>query len=198
MSLDLVAQAGWAATGAGNPEAVVHAAMGVLFQRLGDREAHLREGALEEGQVQFFVAGAFFVTPDGLHQMLVGNHGFPADQRRLLIPIDGGHPGRVIASGQTLLLEDTRTHPAFRQYLRTARMGSAIYAPLIWDGAPRGLVIMAAQAGGTMGPGDLAVLAAVAPVVTANWLRTGGPEWFAAQYAEVRAGGAAVATGGAR
>ncbi len=79
--------------------------MRVLFNALGDREAHLRDGALEPGQVQFFVAGAFFVTPDGLHQMLVGNIGFPADQRRLLIPIDGGHPGRVIATGETLLLE---------------------------------------------------------------------------------------------
>lgn len=187
MSLEIVTKAGWAATGAATPEAVVHAAMGVLFEALGDRQAHLREGALDEGQVQFFVAGAFFVTPDGLHQMLVGNHGFPQDQRRLLIPIDGGHPGRVIASGETLLLEDTRQHGEFRQYLRTARMGSAIYAPLIWDGAPRGLIIMAAQAGGTMGPGDLAVLAAVAPGVTANWLRTGGPDWFAAEYGRVRA-----------
>jgi hypothetical protein len=183
MSLEIVTQAGWAATGAESPEAVIHAAMGVLFGRLGDRTAHLRAGALGEGQSQFFVAGAFFVTPDRRHQMLVGNHGFPPDQRRLLIPIDGGHPGQVIASGETLLLVDTRRHPTFKQYLRTARMGSAIYAPLIWDGVPRGLVIMAAQAGGTMGPDDLEVLAAVAPVVTANWLRTGGPDWFAAEYA---------------
>ncbi len=189
MSLDLVTRAGWSATGAGDPETVVNAAMRVLFESLGDREAHLREGALEPGQVQFFVAGAFFVTPDRLHQMLVGNIGFPADQRRLLIPIDGGHPGRVIANGETLLLEDTRQHGEFKQYLRTARMGSAIYAPLIWDGAARGLIIMAAQAGGTMGQRDLDVLAAVAPCVTANWLRTGGPEWFAAEYAAVRAAG---------
>ncbi len=48
-------------------------------------------------------------------------------------------------------------------------MGSAIYAPLIWTVLARGLIIMAAQAGGTMGPGDLGVLAAVAPCVTANW-----------------------------
>jgi hypothetical protein len=184
-ALGLVTRAGWAATHAATPEAVVNGAMAVLFAALGDRTAHLKDGALDEGQTQFFVAGGFFVTPDRVHQMLVGNIGFPADQRRLLIPIDGGHPGRVIASGETLLLEDTRQHGEFKQYLRTARMGSAIYAPLIWDGAPRGLIIMAAQAGGTMGQRDLDVLAAVAPVVTANWQRTGGPEWFAAEYAEV-------------
>jgi hypothetical protein len=190
MSLDLVTRAGWAATEATTPEAVVNGAMAVLFAALGDRAAHLRDGALDEGQVQFFVAGGFFVTPNRVHQMLVGNIGFPPEQRRLLIPIDGGHPGRVIASGEPLLLEDTRRHEAFRQYLKTARMGSAIYAPLIWDGAARGLIIMAAQAGGTMGAGDLAVLAACAPGVTANWLRTGGPDWLAQEYAAVR--GAAV------
>jgi hypothetical protein len=184
-ALELVTRAGWAATRATTPEAVVNGAMAVLFAALGDRTAHLREGALDEGQTQFFVAGGFFVTPDRVHQMLVGNIGFPPDQRRLLIPIDGGHPGRVIATGETLLLEDTRKHEAFRQYLRTARMGSAIYAPLIWDGAPRGLIIMAAQAGGTMGQRDLDVLAAVAPCVTANWLRRGGPDWLVQEYAAV-------------
>jgi hypothetical protein len=168
------------------PELVVHDTMRCLFDRLGDREAHLRPGALDPGQQQFFVAGAFFVTPDGLHQMLVGNIGFPPEQRRLLIPIDGGHPGRVIATGAPLILADTREHQAFRQYLKTARMGSAIYAPLIWDGATRGLIIMAAQAGGTMGKADLDALVATAPSVTTGWLRTGGPTWLADEYAAVR------------
>jgi hypothetical protein len=177
-----------AAKGA-TPEDVVHDAMRVLFDTLGDRTAHLRAGALAPGQRQFFVAGAFFVTPDGQCQMLVGNTGFPPEQRRLLIPVDGGHPGRVIASAAPLLLEDTRQHADFRQYLKTARMGSAIYAPLIWDGAARGLVIMAAQAGGTMRRADLETLVAVAPAVTEGWLRTGGPDWFASEYAAVRGQG---------
>lgn len=174
---------------AATPEAVVHDAMAALFPHLGDRQAHLRDGALLEGQHQFFVCGGFFATPDGRHQMLVGNTGFPPDQRRLLIPIDGGHPGVVLATGKPLLLENTREHQAFRQYLRTARMGSAIYAPLIWDGAARGLVIMAAQAAWTMRAEDLAALVEVAPAVRDGWLRTGGPDWFAAEYAAVRAAG---------
>lgn len=172
-----------AANAATAPEAVVHDAMRVLFDRLGDRQAHLATDALDPGQQQFFVAGAFFVTPDNQYQMLVGNTGFPPEQRRLLIPIDGGHPGRVIASAQPLLLRDTRQHQEFRQYLKTARMGSAIYAPLIWDGAARGLIIMAAQAGGTMDTVDLATLEATAGAATAGWLRTGGPNWLAAEYA---------------
>jgi hypothetical protein len=176
-----------AATAATTPEAVVQDAMAALFPHLGDRQAHLRPGALLEGQRQFFVCGGFFATPDGRHQMLVGNTGFPPDQRRLLIPIDGGHPGVVLATARPLLLENTREHPAFQQYLRTARMGSAVYAPLVWDGAARGLVIMAAQAAGTMGPADLAALVAAAPAVRDGWLRTGGPDWLAAEYAAVRA-----------
>jgi hypothetical protein len=172
-----------AANAATTPEAVIHDAMRVLFDRLGNRQAHLLPGALEPGQQQFFVAGAFFVTPDRLHQMLVGNIGFPPEQRRLLIPIDGGHPGRIIASAAPLLLRDTRQHQEFKQYLKTARMGSAIYAPLIWEGAARGLIIMAAQAGGTMGEDDLATLVTTAPAVTAGWLRTGGPDWLATEYA---------------
>lgn len=184
---DTLSRAVAAANAAKMPEAVVHDAMAVLFGALGDRSAHLVPGALEPGQHQFFVCGAFFVTPDRRHQMLIGNTGFPPDQRRLLIPIDGGHPGRVIATAAPLLLEDTRKHPSFQQYLRTARMGSAIYAPLVWDGQARGLIIMAAQAGGTMRQEDLDVLVGLAPVVRDRWIATGGPEWLVAEYGKNRA-----------
>lgn len=187
-ALDLITRAGWAATQATTPEEAVNQSVRLLWDVLGDRSAHLRPGALDEGQQQFFVGGAFFVTPDRKHQMLVGNIGFPPEQRRLLIPIDGGHPGRVIATAEPLLLMDTRQHPAFKQYLKTARMSSAIYAPLIWDGAARGLIIVAAQAGNTFAAPDLAVLMAVAPVVTANWLRLGGPAWLDAEYRAVTTG----------
>ncbi|MCX7301251.1 MAG: GAF domain-containing protein [Rhodobacterales bacterium] len=183
--LALLTTAAWAATKAATPEQAINAPIRILWEVVGDREAHLRQGALDEGQSQFFVGGAFFVTPDRKHQMLIGSIGFPSEQRRLLIPIDGGHPGRVIARGEPLLLEDTRKHPAFQQYLKTARMSSAIYAPLIWDGAPRGLIILAAQAGDTMRDSDLALLKALAPTVTANWLRLNGPAWFEAEYAMV-------------
>lgn len=171
-----------AANTATTPEDVVQHAMAVLFATLGDRAAHLMPGALALGQTQFLVAGGFFVTPDRQHQMLVGNTGFPPEQKRLLIPIDGGHPGRVIATGQPILLTDTRSHGSFRQYLKTARMGSAIYAPLIWEDAAQGLIIMAGLAAGTMSAADLAVLEALAPAVTHNWLRLGGPDWLAREY----------------
>lgn len=175
-----------ATTTATHPEAVIHNAMTALFPHLGDCTAHLAPGALADGQQQFFVCGGFFVAPDRQHQMLVGNTGFPPDQRRLLVPIDGGHPGVVIATGQPLLLTDTRQHGAIRQYLRTSRMGSAIYAPLVWDGAAQGMVIMAAQAAGTMRQADLDTLAALAPHVAARWLQTGGSAWLATEYTALR------------
>ena len=127
--------------------------------------------------------------------MLVGNIGFPPEQRRLLIPVDGGHPGRVIASAQPLLLIDTRRHQVFRQYLKTARMGSAVYAPLLWDGVAQGVLIAAAQAGGTMGPDDLAALVALAGVVRDRWLDLQGPAWLAGEFAAVMAQGAVADPG---
>ena len=104
MQGDAVRAAIAAAMAAATPEQVVQAAMAVLWAQLGDRQAHLAAGALGPGQQQFFVAGAFFVTPGRRQQMLVGNTGFPPDQTRLCIPIDGGHPGQVIASAAPLLL----------------------------------------------------------------------------------------------
>jgi hypothetical protein len=183
-----LAQAIAAARTASHPATLIETALAPLFAHLGDRQAHLVPGALEPGQHEFFVAGAFRVTPDGGHQRLVGYHGFPPDQRRLLIPIDGGHLGVAIAAARPLLLRDTRQHTSFRQYLRTARMGSVIDAPLIWDGAARGLIIMAARAAGTLGEADLATLAALAPHVTEAWLRCGGPAWLASEYTAVRGG----------
>lgn len=184
---DVIAAAGAATT----PEETIRAPMALLQGALGDREAHLRPGALNPGQTQFLVAGGFLVTPDGRHQMLVGNTGFPAEQERLCIPVDGGDPGRVIASAAPLLLHDTRAHGGFRQYLKTARMGSAVYAPLVRDGRAFGLIITAALAGGTMGEDDLAVIAALAPVVAGLWDDRGGPAWLAQEYAGALAGGRA-------
>ncbi len=180
-----------AAHAATTAEGLIAAPMAVLQARLGDRQAHLRPGALLPGQSQFFVGGGFLVTPDGRHLMLAGNTGFPPEQRRLCVPVDGGDPGRVIASGQPLLIADTRTHSGFRQYLKTARMGSAAYAPLLAQGECLGLIIVAALAGGTLGKGDLAALTTLAPVIAARWPDLGGPAWLAAEYASATTSGEA-------
>ena len=152
------------------------------YPLLGDRNAHTVPGALKPGERQFFVAGTFFVTPDRKYHMLVGSVNFPAEQERLLVPIDGGHPGWVYQNNRTLILKNTDEHGEFRQYLKTSRMGSAIFAPLIWEGRFMGQIIMAAQARHTMRDDDLAALVACSRVAAGVWVAKGGPAWLAANY----------------
>lgn len=181
-ALALIAAAGARAAAAAGPEPALAALVESCAAALGDREAHLRPGALDPGARQFFVAGAFLVTPDAAWHMLVGGSGFPPEQRRLMVPIDAGHPGQVYRARAPLLLANTDEHPAFRQYLRTARMGSAAYAPMLWQGRFLGQIILAAQARGTLGPEDLAVLVALAPLAAAVFVAQGGPAWLEAEY----------------
>lgn len=191
-ALDLALEA---ARGATTPEDVIAAPMALLQSRLGDRQAHTRPGALPEGQSQFFAAGGFLAAPDGEHLMLIGNTGFPPEQKRLCIPRTGGDPGRVIASGEGLLLRDTRSHSGFRQYLKTARMGSAVYAPLMHEGQAIGLLITAALAANTMSEDDLAVVTAVAPAIVENWLKLDGPRWLAQEFERAKESGEAFFVG---
>jgi hypothetical protein len=180
--LAMLERAGEAALDAAGPEQAMRAIARACLDALGDREAHLRPGGLREGERQYFVAGAFFVTPDAEWHMLVGNVGFPPEQERLLVPIDGGHPGRVYASRSKLLLADTDEHGGFRQYLKTSRMGSSIYAPILWRGAFLGQLVMAAQARRTMREVDLAALAVAARIAAGAWVAHGGPAWLASAY----------------
>lgn len=181
-ALAMIDRAGEAALNAPGPEEAMRAIAGECYQLLGDRDTHLRPGALKPGEHQFFVAGTFFVSPDRQYHMLVGNTNFPPEQERLLVPIDGGHPGWVYANRSKLILKNTDEHGEFRQYLKTSRMGSTIFAPIIWEGAFLGQLIMAAQARYTMRDEDLAVLVACSRVAAGIWVAKGGPEWLSKTY----------------
>ncbi|UCE32118.1 MAG: hypothetical protein JSW68_04085 [Burkholderiales bacterium] len=181
-ALAMIESAGRAALDAADPEEAIRCLVRGCHERLGDRRAHLRPGALKPGERQYFVAGAFFVTPDARYHMLVGNVGFPPEQQRLMVPIDGGHPGWVYAHRSKLLLENTDEHGGFRQYLKSSRMGSTIYAPIIWRGEFHGQMVMAAQARYTMRAQDLGVLTAVACIATGLWIAQDGPAWLRAEY----------------
>lgn len=179
--LDFVAAAGREAVQASDAEAAIHAIMRRASE-LGDPDAHTRPGALDPGQTQFYVSGGFMITPDRDYLMLVGNTGFPAEQRRLMVPIDGGNPGWVVANRKSLVLPNTDEVTTFRQYLKTSRMGSALYAPLLWEGEILGLILVAAQARNTLSGADLAILDALAPLAAASWVAKGGPAWMASTY----------------
>lgn len=178
MSLAMLDTAGAAALAATGPEGAMRAIAQACFDTLGDRAAHLRVGALKEGERQYFVSGTFFVTPDRQHHMLVGSIGFPPEQRRLMVPIDGGHPARVMAARRPLLLANTDEDQGFRQYLKSSRMGSSAYAPMIFRGDFLGQLIIAAQARHTLAAVDLAALSAAAHLAAAAWVAQGGPAWL--------------------
>jgi hypothetical protein len=178
----LLSEAALSACHATDPETALAHLVNAWVASLGDRQAHVRPGALREGERQYFVGGCFMVTPDERWHMLVAQHGFPHEQRRLMIPIDAGHPGRVRATGQALLLANTDQHGDFKQYLKSSRMGSSIYAPLIWRGRFIGQIVMAAQARHTLRDCDLSALVAIAPLATALWLAHDGPRWLQSVY----------------
>lgn len=83
----LLESAGQAALNAREPEQALEVLTQACFGLLGDRQRHLQPGALKGQERQFFVAGAFIVTPDRQHHMLVANVGFSARAKAL----DGPH-----------------------------------------------------------------------------------------------------------
>ncbi|WP_237213811.1 GAF domain-containing protein [Falsiroseomonas oryziterrae] len=178
--LAMLSEAGAAASSADGPEAAMRALARGCHDTLGDRAAAQRPGALKESERDYRVSGCFMVTPDRRWHMLVGNVGFPPEQHRLMIPIEGGHPGRVLRSGAPLLLTNTDEDAGFRQYLKTSRMGSSAYAPMLWKGAFLGQIVVAAQARWTYGERDLAALVVASRIAAAVWVAQGGPDWLAA------------------
>jgi GAF domain-containing protein len=145
---------------------------------LGDMEAHLRPGGLKPGERQFTVSGIFLITPDTGHNILVAEHGFPPEQHRLRIPVDLAHPGWVVEHRRPLILANTDEDPGFRQILKTARMGSALYGPMFWRGRMLGQLVTASQARNTYGPVDLEILVCFAHVAAAVFVAQGGPQFL--------------------
>jgi GAF domain len=180
--LAMLDQAAALALEAREPEAAIEPLTACFHGRLGDPEAGRRAGNLPGGAEQFFVAGTFMITPDGLYHLLVASQGFPAEQRRLMIPIEGGHPGWVVRNRRNLLLRNTDKDREFRQYLKTARMGSAMYVPMFWHGRMFGQLVMAALARNTFGEEDLRVLSLTARIAAAVWIAAGGPQWLESAY----------------
>jgi GAF domain-containing protein len=81
-----------------------------------------------------------------------------------------------------LLLANTDEHGNFKQYLKTSRMGSSIYAPLLWKGRFVGQLIMASQARNTFAQQDLEMLRALSGQAVSLWMAMDGPAWLARDY----------------
>lgn len=110
-----------------------------------------------------FTVGTFFLLTRGRRELAIYlPQNFPPEQAALRIPADHGHPGLVARTGQPLLLEDTREHRRFVQILKTARMGSAMFSPLRWQGEVFGVMANAAIQPHTYGTEDFQVHQALA------------------------------------
>ena len=176
--LGALAAATRAANAAADPEAALTAITRTLPDLLGDRTAHLRPGALKPGERQFTVCGVFLLAPGGKDNVLVAEVGFPPEQHRLRIDATLGHPGWMVQHQRPLLLANTDEHASFTQILKTARMGSAMFAPMHWRGTFDGQLVLASQARNTYAEPDLAVLVAFAEVAASAWRAHGGPAWL--------------------
>ncbi|MDA1100756.1 MAG: GAF domain-containing protein [Proteobacteria bacterium] len=173
---DEMARAAQGAADAEDAEAALREIVYAALRITGEGTAHQRPGALKPGERHFLVSGVFMVSPDQTSHLLLAEWGFPPEQHRLYYPLDTGHPGWVWKNEQALILENTDEHADFKQILRTARMGSAIYAPMIWQDAFIGHLICAAQARNTYTPPDLVRLQALAAMAAAVYMAKDGPE----------------------
>jgi GAF domain-containing protein len=168
-----------------DPEAALGHMTRTASEVLGDRDAAQRPGALEPGARDLKVAGIFFVAPARDHLVLLAEHGFPAEQRRLRIGIGDSRPGHTARTGEPVVLADTHGDAMFRQILKTARMGSALYAPLAWRSQVLGVLNIAARASNTYDATDLEAALLFASLAAATWMAMGGPEHLAAVTSEL-------------
>jgi len=177
-ALARLAEATRAANDAPDVESALRHLTAATQEVLGDKEAHLRPGGLRAGERQFTNSGIFLITPDCQFNFLVAEHGFPPEQHRLRIPIDLGHPGQVVHDQRPLVLANTDESPDFRQILTTARMGSAVFGPMVWRGQMLGQILTAAQARHTYSVIDLDIFMGFAHMAAAVYIAHGGPEWL--------------------
>ncbi|MBT4043635.1 MAG: GAF domain-containing protein [Rhodospirillaceae bacterium] len=184
-----VARAAQAAANAPDAEAAIREIVHAALRITGDATAHERPGALKPGERHFRVGGVFMVSPDATSHLLLAEWGFPAEQHRLFYPLNTGHPGWVWKNEKPLILENTDDHGDFKHILKTARMGSAIYAPMIWEGVFIGHLITAAQARNTFTPPDLVRLQALAALATAAYMAKDGPNFLAQIWQDDCGGG---------
>ena len=143
---------------------------------LGDQNAHKKPGNLKSGEHQFSVAGFFMHMPKEEKSVLIAEKGFPVEQHRLSIPDSLGHPGWVVKNKKPLLLSNTDEHSDFKQILKTARMGSAMYSPLFRKGSFIGQFITASQARNTYNSDDHVLHQTMTSCASAIFCRFGETE----------------------
>jgi hypothetical protein len=161
-----------------HPEAAVRHFTRVARAILGDPDAGKKPGSLKPGERDFKVSGIFFAAPARDHLILLADHDFPADQRYLRISIDDSRPGFTVRTGTPVVVPNTDHDQSFRKILSSARMGSAVYAPVMWGGQALGMFNIAAQARNTYDVSDLEIAMLFANQAAATWMALDGPAYI--------------------
>lgn len=146
---------------------------------LGDLDAGRKPGAIRPGERDFRVSGVFFAAPARDHLILLADHDFPAEQRHLRISINDSRPGHTVRNAAPVVIPNTDADTSFRKILSSARMGSAVYCPMLWGGQAIGMFNVAAQARDTFDVTDLQAAMLFADTATARWIAMGGPQYLA-------------------
>jgi GAF domain-containing protein len=162
-----------------DPEAALRHLTRIASDVLGDLDSGRRPGALKPDERDIKVSGIFFAAPKRDHLILFADHGFPAVQRHLRISITDSRPGHTVRTGEPVVLPNTDKDTMFRQILKTARMGSAMYAPVVWQSEVLGMFNIAAQARNTYDATDLKVAMLFANLAAATWVALDGPRYLA-------------------
>jgi signal transduction protein with GAF and PtsI domain len=88
----------------------------------------------------------------------------------------------VVETNRYLLLENTDEHGDFRQFLKSSKMGSSIYVPIIASHGMVGQIVAAAQARWTYSSLDVAPMRALAAAAALIWEAKNGEAWWANDY----------------
>ena len=162
-----------------DPEAALRHITRIARDVLGDPDAGTRPGTPEQDERDIKVSGIFFAAPKRDHLILFADYGFPTEQRHLRISITDSRPGHTVRTGEPVVLPNTDRDTMFRQILKTARMGSAVYAPIVWQSEVLGMFNVAAQARNTYDATDLEVAMLFANLAAATWVALDGPRYLA-------------------
>ena len=176
--IDGMATAFTESSGTTNPESALTTLGHYICKHLGDKSAAERPGSLKSGETNFTISGYFIVRPGFNDMILISEIGWPEDQHRLTIETGEGRPGWVVNNAAPMVLPNTDEDATFTQILSSARMGSSMYAPLLWQGSVLGLVTLASQARYTYSNEDLPLLQLVAAHAASIWVSLGGKEFL--------------------
>ena len=161
-----------------DPELAVSRITRIALEVLGERASAPQSGGTKAGAAEFKCAGIFFAAPARDHLILLAEQGYPPEQHRARISIHDSNPGLVVRTGQPKIVPNTDEDPNFRQILKTTRVGSSVYLPVVWQRQVLGMFNVAAQARYALAEPDLRMGLLFANLSAATWMALDGPRYL--------------------